>query len=78
MSEFLRTLELARERLERERAQNARMRLALQDIVDPIAALRRYAKERGCELDGHVAVQLANDPHHLKGIARAALKGSPS
>ncbi|WP_062770359.1 hypothetical protein [Sphingopyxis terrae] len=52
------------------------LQTALEDICDPIAALRRYADERGRRLDGAVAFQLANDPNHIKGIARAALRAT--
>lgn len=52
------------------------LQTALEDICDPIAALRRYADERGRQLDGAVAFQLANDPNHIKGIARAALRAT--
>lgn len=46
---------------------------ALRDIAEPVAALRRYAEENDRELDGHLAVQLAKNPDHLKSIAREAL-----
>jgi len=52
------------------------LQTALEDICDPIAALCRYADERGRQLDGAVAFQLANDPNHIKGIARAALRAT--
>lgn len=51
----------------------AALQVALEDICDPIAAMRRYASEQGRQLEGAVAFQLANDPNHLKSIARAAI-----
>jgi len=46
---------------------------ALEDIANPIGALQRYAEKQGRKLDGHVAVQLSNDPGYLKGMASDAL-----
>lgn len=51
-----------------------RFRQALEDIADPLAALRRDAEAQGRQLSG-AAYSIANDPHHLKEIARRALKG---
>lgn len=48
------------------------MQTALQDIVNPLAALRRDAEINGDRLSG-MAYQIANDPAHLQRIARAAL-----
>ncbi len=47
---------------------------ALRDIVDPLAALRRDADAKSAKLSG-MAYSIANDPEHLKRLARAALKG---
>lgn len=46
---------------------------ALNSIVNPLLALEQEAKKDGNKLDGFMAVQLANDPEHLKQIARQAL-----
>lgn len=51
----------------------AAARKALEDIVDPIGALRQYAESQGRQLDGYMAVILSRDPHHLQSIAREAL-----
>ena len=48
-------------------------RQALEDIADPLAALRREAEEQGCGLHGCIAVSLSNDPVYLKKIAQDAL-----
>jgi|GEM_PF-6943180 len=48
-------------------------REALEDIVSPLAALRRHAEERGERLSS-LASQIANDPGYLQSLARTALK----
>lgn len=53
----------------------ARLREALQDIIDPMAKLRRNAQKQGRELEGWVAVQIANDVHFARAIATTALGG---
>ena len=45
---------------------------ALESIAEPLAALRREAEADGLKLSG-MAFQIANDPEHLKGIARDVL-----
>ena len=49
-----------------------RLRTALNDIADPIGAMRRNLDD-GCRLNGAMAVALASDPEYYKQIARAAL-----
>lgn len=46
---------------------------ALEDIVNPLGALKRYAAEQGRQLEGIAAMQLCKDPEHLRSIARTAL-----
>jgi hypothetical protein len=48
---------------------------ALADIVNPLAAMKRRAEAEGARLSG-MAYQIANDPNHLKEIARSALTPS--
>jgi hypothetical protein len=45
---------------------------ALREIADPIPAMQRRAEEEGNQLNG-LAITIANDPAHLKRIAREAL-----
>jgi len=49
-----------------------RLRTALGDIINPIGAMQRDLED-GYQLDGAMAVAMANDPEHYKRIARAAL-----
>ena len=49
-----------------------RLRGALADIINPIGAMRRDLED-GYELNGAMAVAMANDPEHYKRIARDAL-----
>ena len=49
-----------------------RLRTALGDIINPIGAMQRDLEE-GYDLNGAMAVAMANDPEHYKRIARAAL-----
>jgi hypothetical protein len=49
-----------------------RLRKALLDITEPIAAMHRDLPA-GYDLDGNMAVKASKDPEHYKGIARAAL-----
>jgi uncharacterized protein YPO0396 len=53
-------------------AENARLRAALDEIIDPIAGLRRRAEAEGGKLNG-MAWSIANSINHLQQIARAAL-----
>lgn len=53
--------------------QNEQYREALEDIVTPIAYLRKGLKD-GEQLNGYYAAQLAKDPAFLKQIAEQALK----
>ena len=49
-----------------------RLRSVLADIINPIGAMQRDLEE-GYDLNGAMAVAMANDPEHYKRIARAAL-----
>lgn len=64
------------ERLTRElaesQAREAKLREGLGDVDNPINAMHRDLQE-GYQLDGHMALRFANDPEHLKRIARKAL-----
>ena len=51
-----------------------RLRWALEDVVDPVGHLRRYAEEQGRELDGGAAYRVGNDLAFVQGIARKALQ----
>ena len=50
-----------------------RLRQALRDIADPIAAWQRDLQP-GYTLDGGMCVHMANDPETYKRMAREALK----
>lgn len=70
--------------LSREQADPSVLLEALEKINDPIAFLRKEAEAEGCKLNGHIALQLADDAHWLRDIADKALttykesKPSPS
>ena len=51
----------------------ARLREALEEIANPLATMARRAKAEGARLSGMAAV-IAQDPEHLKRIARTALE----
>lgn len=53
--------------------ENKRLRAALEEIANPIAAFQRKAKAEGAKVNGSMAVMLSNDPGYLKEIARKAL-----
>lgn len=55
------------------RAEIARYREALEEVADPIQAMRRRAEAEGSRLSG-MAYSISNDIHYVKEIARAALK----
>jgi len=46
---------------------------ALEDLVDPIGAIKRNMKPTE-QLNGYMAIQISNDPNHLKTIATNALR----
>lgn len=48
---------------------------ALKKIANPVKYLEDEAKKIGANLNGHIAVELANDANYLRGIAINALKG---
>jgi hypothetical protein len=50
-----------------------RLRQALRDIADPIAAWQRDLQP-GYTLDGGMCVHMANDPETYKRMAREALR----
>lgn len=54
-------------------AEIERLRAALQRIADPIQYLQEYAKERGREVNGRMAVHIASDPNWMKNEAAMAL-----
>jgi hypothetical protein len=49
------------------------LRAALQKIANPIGYFQDYAKQEGRQIDGHMAVQISNDPGWLKSEAAKAL-----
>lgn len=49
------------------------LRIAMRKIAWPMLTLREYAEDQGRDLDGHMARQIANDPHYLKDIAQKAM-----
>src|SRR5438128_835994 len=51
-------------------------RTALEDVVNPLGALRRHAETKGARLN-EAASYIANDIYHIQSIARAALSASP-
>ena len=51
-----------------------RLRAALEDISNPIAAIQARAKRDGMLVNGSMAVMLCDDPHYLRGIAKKALE----
>jgi hypothetical protein len=53
-------------------AENARLRDALKEIIDPIAAMQSKL-DPGETLVGSIAISLRDSASYLKGIARAAL-----
>ena len=61
------------DRLARLEAENERMRVGLQDIINPIGALNRMAEEEGSQLNGS-AWEIAKDPALLQSFASLALK----
>lgn len=50
-----------------------RLRLVLEEIVDPISFIEKRAKETKYNVDYGVATQLSMSSRHLKDIARAGL-----
>jgi hypothetical protein len=60
-----------------DKAEIERLRQALQDVVNPIGALQRYAEAEGAKLSG-AAHSIANDLGYLQGIARDALVATPA
>ena len=53
-------------------------REALEEIVNPIAAMQRKAEAEGAKIDGMMANALSRNPEYLKGIASAALAAERS
>jgi hypothetical protein len=51
----------------------ARLRQALQDIVDPLGKLKRDAEAQGAKLSG-MAYQIGNSQSYIQGIAKDALR----
>ncbi len=63
-------------RLSAAEAQGEAMRVALAEITEPIAALRRGAERNGATLNGVEAMRLSESAEYLKSIARRALEGA--
>ena len=59
-----------------DKAEIERLRHALQDVVDPIRVLLRYAEAEGAKLSD-AAYSIANDIGYVQGIARDALAATP-
>ena len=53
--------------------ENKRLRSALKAIANPILHMQEEAKRQGMQLDGHMAIAMANDPEYLKKLAEKAL-----
>lgn len=49
-------------------------RSTLEEIANPIAAIQARAKRDGLQVDGHMAVVIADDPYYLKGLAKKTLE----
>ena len=67
------TMQTTQIELEQLKAQNAAYWGALDEIADPIKYMRKEADERGCNLDGGMAVALSGSASYLKSIAEKAL-----
>jgi hypothetical protein len=59
-------------RTELLKAEIKRLRLALDEIVNPLSYIEDRAKKDGCQLSS-MAHQIANSAAHLQDIARKAL-----
>ncbi len=55
-------------------AENERLREALKEIADPIAAMKKEAEQQGFKPDGRVIVEMAANPQWFREKARAAIK----
>ena len=55
------------------REENARLREALEDVINPLGYIQRYAAKRGQKLSD-MAYAVANDPGTIRQIARKALE----
>lgn len=51
-----------------------RLQDALEEVANPLAAIIRRAKAEGATLNTPMALQIANDPYHLRRVAADALK----
>lgn len=60
---------------EQLRAEIERLRAALTEIENPIAAMKQRAEAEGGRLNTPMALQMSNDPNYLKQIAKVALSG---
>lgn len=49
------------------------LRTAMYKIAWPLRGLEEMAADQGRKLDGHMAVQIANDPHYLIKLAQDAM-----
>lgn len=57
-------------------SENERLKAALEEIVDPIKAMKEKLKD-GEKLNGLYAVDLSNNANYLKRIAENALSPQP-
>lgn len=81
-ADFARTLEEAVNHLRNEELPLLERRCqaleqALRIIAEPLVHLRAKALMTDSELDGNMAVRLANNAGYLREVARAALTGKP-
>ena len=61
------------ETISRLHSEIARLREALEDVVNPLGNLKRYADKEGSQLNG-MAYSIANDLSFVQELARKALK----
>jgi hypothetical protein len=50
-----------------------RLRSFLEYISSPIVGMRKEAEAEGCVLNAGMALEIANDPEHLRSTAKNAL-----
>jgi len=56
------------------KAENERLRKALDEIANPVKRMVDEANKKGAMLDGQIAIQLANNATYLREIAKKALE----
>lgn len=72
------TLSIQSGQLAAARQEAADYRKALKYIANPVAEIQKAAKEKGCIVDGQMAVNLSHDPNHLSTEAVIVLSKYPS